>query len=371
MADERVKILARNLIHYSVHLKAGEKVLIEVTDGGHELVRELIAETYRVNGTPFVTIKNNELQRALLYNSREAQLHLIAGWESDRMRSMDAYIGVRANENASELADLPADKSALYQQLWWKPVHTDIRVAKTKWCVLRYPGPSMAQMAGMSTQAFTDWFFKVTNLDYARMAEAAEPLVKLFQATDKVRIAGPETDLTFSIKGVPTVKCCGLINIPDGEVFTAPVRDSVNGVITYNCPTIFQGTAFDNVQLRFEAGKIVAATANNSEKLNQILDLDEGARYIGEFSLGLNPNIHRPMRDILFDEKICGSFHLTPGNAYDNAFNGNRSAIHWDLVAIQTPEYGGGEIWFDDRLIRKDGRFVLPEIMGLNPENWH
>lgn len=286
------------------------------------------------------------------------------------MSHMDAYIGVRANKNVSELSDLPTEKTKLYQQCWWKPVHTDIRVAKTKWCVLRYPSPSIAQMAGMSTDAFTDFYFRVSNLDYTRMAQAEEPLVKLFEQTEKVHIIGPETDLTFSIKGIPVMKSCGLRNIPDGEVFTAPVKDSIKGTIGYNCPTIFQGTSFDHVRLHFENGKIVKASANDTEKLNQILDIDEGARYIGEFSLGLNPYIHHPMRDILFDEKICGSFHLTPGNAYATAFNGNRSAIHWDLVSIQTPAYGGGEIWFDDQLIRKDGKFVLDELKGLNPESW-
>jgi aminopeptidase len=370
MSDERVKILAENLICYSVRLKQGEKILIEVIDDGLELAKELVAAAYRAGGWPFVTVKNNALQRSLLLDSNKEQVDLIAEWEGERMSHMDAYIGVRANKNVSELSDLPAEKANLYQQCWWKPVHTDIRVAKTKWCVLRYPNPSIAQMAGMSTDAFTDFYFRVSNLDYARMAQAEEPLVKLFEQTEKVHIIGPETDLTFSIKEIPVMKSCGLRNIPDGEVFTAPVKDSINGTILYNCPTIFQGTSFDHVRLHFKNGKIVEASANDTEKLNQILDIDEGARYIGEFSLGLNPYIHYPMRDILFDEKICGSFHLTPGNAYATAFNGNRSAIHWDLVSIQTPAYGGGEIWFDEQLIRKDGKFVLDELKGLNPESW-
>jgi aminopeptidase len=370
MLDERVKILAGNLINYSVRLQKGEKLLIEVFDGGHDLARALVAAAYQAGGKPFVTVKSAALQRALLLEGEEPQINLIAGWEADRMQNMDAYIAVRAYDNVSELSDLPPEKAQMYQQLWWKAVHTDVRIAKTKWCVLRYPGPSMAQMAGMSTEAFTDFYFRVSNLDYARLAAAEQPLVKLVEQTDKVRITGPGTDLHFSIKGIPVMKSCGLRNIPDGEVFTAPVKDSVNGIIAYNCPTICQGTAFDNVRLRFENGKIMEATANNTEKLNQILDTDTGARYIGEFALGLNPYIHHPMRDILFDEKICGSFHLTPGNAYDTAFNGNRSAIHWDMVSIQTPAYGGGEIWFDDKLVRKDGRFVLPELAELNPEKW-
>ena len=362
--------MAKNLIHYSVSLQPGEKILIEVVDGGHELARELIAETYRAGGSPFLEVKNYALQRALLQGGNEAQVNLTAAWEAERMRNMDAYICIRAYENVSEFSDLPPEKAKIYQQLWWKPVHSDIRIVKTKWCVMRYPGAAIAQMSGMSTEAFTDFYFRVSNMDYARLGEAEEPLVKLMEETEKVHIIGAGTDLTFSIKEIPVMKSCGLRNIPDGEVFTAPVKDSVNGVIEYNCPSIFQGIAFDNVRLRFENGRIIEATANHTEQLNQVLDTDAGSRFIGEFALGVNPYIHHPMRDILFDEKICGSLHFTPGNAYATAFNGNRSAIHWDLVVLQTLGYGGGEIWFDEKLIRKDGKFVLPELAGLNPENW-
>ncbi|TGU85018.1 aminopeptidase, partial [Mesorhizobium sp. M00.F.Ca.ET.186.01.1.1] len=164
------------------------------------------------------------------------------------------------------------------------------------------------------------------------------------------------------IKGIPAIKCAGEANIPDGEVFTAPVRDSVNGTISYNTPSPYQGFTYDNIKLTFKDGKIIEATANDTTKINEVFDTDEGARYVGEFAIGVNPYIQNPMKDILFDEKIDGSFHFTPGQAYDDAFNGNKSSIHWDLVMIQRPEWGGGEIWFDDRLIRKDGRFVVPEL---------
>ncbi len=234
---------------------------------------------------------------------------------------------------------------------------------------MRYPNGAMAQLANMSTRAFEDFYFNVCNLDYAKMADAMTPLVELMNRTDRVRIVGVGTDLSFSIKGIPAVKCSGLRNIPDGEVYTAPVRDSVEGTITYNTPAVYQGTTYENISLTFKQGKIVNATANYTEKINQVFDTDEGARYIGEFALGVNPYIEKPMKDTLFDEKISGSFHFTPGMAYDTAFNGNKSAIHWDLICIQTPEYGGGEIYFDDVLIRKDGRFILPELDGLNPEN--
>lgn len=369
MLDTRIRELAKNLIGYSTNLQKGEKILIEMFDDGLPLSKALVEEAYRAGGVPFVTVKNNKILRQLLKDASIDQLKMIAQWEAARMSSMDAYIAIRAAENVSELSDVSPEQIQRYQQYWNKPVHMEIRVPKTKWCVLRYPNNSMAQLANMSTEAFEDFYFNVCNLNYEKMDKAMDPLIELMQKTDRVRIIGPGTDLNFSIKDIPAIKCSGLRNIPDGEVYTAPVKDSVNGYLTYNTPSMQGGVTYENVHFEFSNGKIINATANDTTKLNQLLDTDEGARYIGEFALGVNPYITTPMKDTLFDEKIKGSFHFTPGNAYDGAFNGNLSAIHWDLVCIQTPEYGGGEIWFDDRLIRKDGSFIIPELKGLNPEN--
>ena len=367
--DSRIKTLAKNLIGYSTNLAAGEKILIEMFDDALPLAKALVDEAYAAGGIPFLEIKNSQLQRALLIQASSEQLTLAASWEQARMKEMDAYLGLRASFNIAEMADVPASQLQNYQQNWVKPVHLDVRVPHTKWCILRWPNASMAQLSNSSTDAFEDFYFKVCNLDYAKMAKAMDPLIALMEKTDKVKITGPNTELTFSIKDIPAVKCSGLRNIPDGEVYTAPVKDSVNGVLSYNTPSVYQGFTYENIRLEFKNGKIIKATANDTEKINKVFDIDEGARYIGEFALGVNPYIEKPMKDILFDEKIKGSFHFTPGNAYDVAFNGNKSVIHWDLVCIQTADYGGGEIWFDDTLIRKNGQFVLPELEGLNPEN--
>ena len=371
MADERIKKLAKNLVNYSCAVKPGEKVLIHHT--GYEttpLAKELIKEVYEAGGIPFVKFTDPYMNRAMLMECTEEQLEVMAEIDALEMSKMTCYIGVRGGENSAELSDVPAEKLSLYQKIYSKKVHGDIRVPKTRWVVLRYPNNSMAQAANMSLEAFEDYYFNVCNLDYAKMGVASQPLKELMERTDKVRIVGPGTDLTFSIKGLGTCPCAGEANIPDGEIFTAPVRDSINGVLTYNTPSLYQGFVFENVCLTFENGKIVKATANDTERINEIFDTDEGARYVGEFALGVNPYVTFPMKDTLFDEKICGSFHFTPGSAYEGpADNGNQSAIHWDLVCIQTPEYGGGEIYFDDVLVRKDGIFVLPELAGLNPEN--
>ena len=246
-----------------------------------------------------------------------------------------------------------------------RPVQ-DQRVKKTKWVVLRWPNPSMAQLAGMSTEAFEDFYFDVCTLDYRKLIPGMKALKKLMDKTDRVEIKGPGTDLRFSIKGIGSIICGGDRNIPDGEVFSCPIKNSVEGHITFNAPTVYQGTGFDGIRLEFREGKIVEASANETDKLNKILDSDPGARYIGEFSLAFNPYILKPMRDILFDEKIAGSFHFTPGQAYEDADNGNRSQVHWDMVNIQRPDYGGGEIYFDGRLVRRDGEFLPKELRSLN-----
>ncbi len=369
MTDPRNTKLASNLINYSCELKEGEKVLIEANGVETPLIKELIKETYKVNAIPFVSIKDNELERELLMNASQEQLDLRAKYEALRMKDMDAYIGVRASNNSSELSDVPEEKMNLYNRYFRAPVHSDIRVPSTKWCVLRYPNYSMAQSADMSTEAFEAFYFNVCNLDYSKMSKAMDSLVELMNKTDKVRLVAPGTDLTFSIKGIPAIKCDGKANIPDGEVYTAPVKNSINGTLAYNTPSAYNGFTFTDIKFEFKDGKIINATANNSERINEVLNTDDGARYVGEFAIGVNPYILHPMKDTLFDEKIAGSIHFTPGASYDEAPNGNSSAIHWDLVLIQRADYGGGEIYFDDVLIRKDGIFVIDELKVLNPEN--
>ncbi len=369
MKDPRLTLLAQKLVNYSIHTQPGENVLIENTGLESDFVCEIVDAVYEAGANPFVSIKDNRVQRRLVSGAKEKQLKFLAEYESLRMRHMDGYIGVRAGDNASELSDVPTDKFQLFQDTVNHPVHMQIRVAQTKWVVLRYPSPSMAQFAGMSTEAFEDFYFDVCTMDYARMGEAMRPLCALMEKTDRVRLTGKGTDITFSIQGMPAIPCAGECNIPDGEIFTAPARNSVNGRITYNAPSLHSGYSYSDISFRFENGRIVEATANDSERLNKVLDADAGARFIGEFAIGVNPYIHHPMKDTLFDEKIAGSIHFTPGQCYDTAPNGNDSSLHWDLVFIQTPEYGGGDIYFDDVLVRRDGLFVLPELEALNPEN--
>ncbi|TBL78301.1 aminopeptidase [Paenibacillus thalictri] len=369
MRDPRLQQLARNIVGYSLDVQPGEKVLIEMIGSEREIVRCLIEEVYARGGQPFIDLADRSVLASLLQSATKEQIEYWAQIDLKRMQDMDCYVAIRAGENANELADVPEEQTKLYNLYYRKPVHLEQRVKRTRWVVMRYPNPSMAQSANMSTSKFEDFYFQVCNLDYSKMSAAMDPLQELMNRTDKVRIVGPGTDIRFSIKGIGSVKCCGRRNIPDGEVYSAPVRDSVNGTITYNTPSLQSGFTFEQISFRFENGKIVEATCNDTARLNEVLNTDEGARYIGEFSLGFNPYILYPMKDTLFDEKIDGSLHFTPGQAYEAADNGNRSSVHWDLVLIQRPEFGGGEIYFDDVLIRKDGRFMIPELFPLNPEN--
>lgn len=367
MRDLRNKELASLLVEYSTQLKPREKVLINIIGNADDLALEIIEKVYEVGAIPFLQIENNKLEAALLKGITKEQMEIQKSWELLQMEQMDAYIGIRASENPFTLKDIPPKNHELKSTLLWEPVHGKIRVPKTKWVVLRYPNDAMAQMAKMPTEAFEDYYFNVCTVDYKKMSQAMEPLKALMEKTDRVHIKAPNTDLTFSIKGIPARKCDGQRNIPDGEVYTAPVKDSVNGVIHYNTPSPHDGFVFQDMELTFKDGKIIKATSNNTEKCNAIFDTDAGSRYVGEFAIGVNPQIKDPMGDILFDEKIAGSIHFTPGASYDDAYNGNKSAVHWDLVLIQTKEYGGGEIWFDDVLIRKDGIFLPQELQGLNP----
>ncbi len=369
MIDSRIEKLANVLINYSVSLKKGEKLLIEARGVDYMLVNALIKEAFKVGAYPFVEMFDNRVSRELLLGETVKYAKLKAKYAGYRMADMNAYIGIRGGDNSNENSDVPEKNLQIESEFYSHPVHHELRVKKTKWVVLCYPNPGMAQSANMSTDAFEDFYFKVCTLDYLKMDRAMDALKKRLDSADKVRIIAKDTDISFSIKGIGSNKCSGRRNIPDGEIYTAPVKDSVNGVITYNTPSIQNGFRFENVSLTFKDGRIVKATGNDVEKLESIFNTDEGARYVGEFAFGINPYILSPMGDILFDEKISGSIHFTPGCCYDACYNGNVSAVHWDLVQIQTKQYGGGEIYLDGELIRKDGLFVTEDLLCLNPEN--
>lgn len=368
---DRIETMARTIIDYSTRVEPGDLVFINAKGfETQDLARAVMAEALRAGGVPYLYYEDDRALRRLLLDGNEEQFKKLGEFLLDQMKRAQVFVGIRGSENVFELADVPKEKLDLYDKHVSKPVHHGQRVKHTRWSVMRYPNPAMGMLAQTSTEAFQDFYYDVCCIDYAQMAKSAEPLKDLMNRTDAVRIVSPGTDLRFSIRDIPTVLCAGTHNIPDGECFTAPVKDSANGTIRFNTPSIREGVLFEYAQLTFKDGKAVEIESGaNSERLKAMLTADEGASYFGEFSLGFNPYILTPMKDTLFDEKIAGSLHMALGACYDDASNGNDSALHWDMVLIQRPEYGGGEIWFDDVLIRKDGLFAIPELEGLNPDN--
>lgn len=356
--------LSSTIVNYSLKLKQNEKVLITSYNECTDLILCLIDEISKVGAIPFVRIKNDILNAKLLEITNDERIKILKKMKEEEVNIYDAFINIKYTTNDYE--QMNVDRQILNKIGTATLKSNQIRINERKWTLLNYPSHLDAYKAGMNSENYRKFALEVMNLNYEEMNERIRPLKELMEKTDKVRIVSPNTDITFSIKGMPIIPCVGNANIPDGEIYTAPIKESVNGKITYNVKSPYNGFVFENVSFTFKDGKIIEATCNNKEKIDEILNTDEGARYIGEFSLGLNPKVLHPMGDILFDEKIIGSIHFTPGAAYEDAFNGNVSSVHWDLVLIQRQEYGGGEIYFDHTLIRKDGLFVLPELFHLN-----
>lgn len=361
--------LANRLINYSMKVQSGEHVLLHMIDIPLEMTTYLVDAVHNAGGFAHVKLESRMIAKALVKNVHADSLNVTLEHELLQMKRMNCYLAIRGSLNSYDLSDVDAELLRL-KTTTLRPI-VDHRVRNTKWCVCVWPTPSLSQAACMSTTAFEKFFFDACTFDYNSLNEGATSLEKLMTETDKVKIIGPGTNLEFSIKNIPAVKCIGEYNIPDGEVFTAPVKDSVNGFITFNAITTYAGQTFNDIELKFENGQIISANCviGDVNKLNEILDADEGARYIGEFAIGINPLITKPMNDILFDEKIYGSFHFTPGACYDEAYNGNVSSVHWDMVCLQSEKTGhSGEIWFDDVLIRKNGEFVVTPLQVLNKQ---
>ncbi|AWB46840.1 aminopeptidase [Paenibacillus sp. CAA11] len=365
--DTRLHKLAKTVVHYSASVQSGEKVLIQALDvKDPEILQPFITEIFEAGGQAFVEVSDYRLNRQMMLYGSEEQFKLDAQFKLEQMKAMDAVIIILGEDNVSEYADVPSAKRDAYRKAY-KSVGDER--GKKKWVLFNVPTKAYAQLAGMSTEAYAQFLYDTCTMDYSKMSTAMDALVELMNRTDRVQIKAPGTDLSFSIKDIPAVKCAGKVNLPDGEVFTAPVLDSVQGVITFNTSSLYAGQTFQNIQLRFEQGKVTACSSDDNKKLTELLDSDEGARFIGEFAIGVNPYINEIMNDVGFDEKINGSIHFALGEAYEDADNGNKSVIHWDIVLMLKPEFGGGEIYFDDVLISKDGRFVHEALLGLNPEN--
>lgn len=367
--EEKLKDLAKMIVNYSINVKPNERVMITYQSVNcDKLVMYLIKEIIARKGIPMTKLTDVVINNYLLENTTLERIDELLKHQEFEVNNIDSFISIRYTINDYESHQV---RPEVIRKIGEKMRRVDdIRINKRKWVLLNYPSALDSYKAKMKLDEYYNYALDVMSIDYSKMSKDIKPLKRLMEKTDKVRLTGPNTDITFSIKGMPIIPCTGEKNIPDGEIYTAPVKNSVNGIITYNTPSPYQGSIYSNVSLTFKDGKIIRATCNgDNEKLNKIFDIDEGSRYIGEFSLGLNPKILYPMGDILYDEKILGSIHFTPGRAYKDSYNGNDSSIHWDMVLIQRKDFGGGDIYFDDVLVRKDGIFVLDELKHLNYNN--
>ncbi len=364
---KKQETIAHMIVNYSINVKEKERVLITCSNNeSKELVKKLIKEIVDNKGIPFVRIIDNEIEALLVESTNSLRINEIVKAKQFEIESFDSFINIRYASNDYE------ERLISWETLKEIGIKTkeieDIRINQRKWVALKYPSQLDAYKAKMKNDEFYDYAMRAMTFNYEEMAEMIRPLKNLMENTDKVRIVGPDTDVSFSIKGMPIIPCVGRSNLPDGEIFVAPIKTSVEGKIQYNTDSPFRGSVFSNISFVFEKGEIISASCDgdNNQLLHEIIATDEGSKYIGEFSIGLNPAVLKPMGDILYDEKIIGSIHFTPGRAYRESYNGNDSAIHWDIVLIQREEYGGGEIYFDDKLIKKDGFFVDEELKHLN-----
>ena len=367
MRDSRLEKLGDLIVNHSCEVNPGERVLIESSKNCAPLIKYIINKCYEKGALPFVLLKESDIQSELLRNISAEQINIQSAFESVMMSEMDVYIEIKDDDNLFELSDVPPEKWSLYHNLYYKPVHWDIRLPKTKWLTVRYPSKVFAQKFGMSTEKFEEFYFDTILADYGEMGKLMLLLKERMDKADRVRILTPTTDLNFSIGKYKAIICNGKINLPDGEVFIAPELESVNGTITYNADVLYQDITFSNIKLNFKDGKVIkAVSGSTTRELNRILDTDLGARYVGEFAFGTNPKIDRIVKNIIYDEKMLGSIHLALGASHPASNNGNESGIHWDMVQIHKKANGGGKVFFDDELIMHDGIFVTSDLQELN-----
>lgn len=354
--DPRIEKLADILVNYSTRVQKGDHVLIRSAP----LARPLVEEVYRLavrNGAfPLVRLSFDSLAEIYYQEASDQQLDYLNPISKFEVENAQVIISIHAPENSRTLT--ASDPAKLRRaSITNRPVQEHIMKGGVRWVLCNYPTPSLAQDADMSLGAYADFLFAATNIDWRAASDMMHRIKERFDRAEEVRIVGPQTDLRFSIAGRPGIVCDGRYNMPDGEVFYAPVEDSVEGTIYYELPAIYAGREVNGIRLTFKDGRVVDASATHGEELlQQLLNADEGARRLGEFGIGCNYGIKRHTKDILFDEKIGGTVHLALGAAYPESGGTNHSAIHWDMVKDLRH---GGELYLDGELVQKDGRFLF------------
>lgn len=353
MKDIRCEKLASVLLNHSLKVKAGENLVIRSNYNGKPLVDEVYKQAIKAGLNVFTQISISEHAKFFMENATQEQLDNGNKFLEAVYEQADAFIVIEAPDNVKHLSKVDSDRNMRYNKAV-SPLSR--KIMDKRWVMTNFPTHSFAQEADMSLEEYEDMLFGATLVDYEQMDKEMDKIVEIFDKAETIRIVGRDTDLTFSIKDRKGIKCSGANNIPDGEVFYAPITNSANGHIYYEYPAIRYGVQVDGIRLEFKDGKVVKATAEkNEEFLNKMLDTDEGARYLGEFGIGVNFGITKFIKNILFDEKIGGTIHLAVGNAYEDSGGDNKSLVHWDMIKELRVD---GEIYADGRLVQKNGTFI-------------
>jgi len=365
MQSDQLTELAEQIVGHSLRLEENDRVLIDVVGEADELVTATLTKVYEAGAQPFLRTISTDHLKTIVRGGSEVYMKHWADVDRFQMRGISAYLRIRADENLYDWSDIPQDRFTQYVNHYRLPQQEAI-AKLSKWLMIQYPTHGMAQQARMSTPAYQELYFRSSCMDYARLAEAAKPLQDLMAQVDKVRIEAVDTDFQFRIRGIPSYMCDGRYNLPDGELFTAPLAESAEGEIRFNIPSAFMGIQFEQVRFKVNKGHVIHADSSQRELLRSIIGSDFGASRFGEFGIGLNPFIRMPTNHVSMDEKMGGSIHLALGQAFEYADNGNKSAIHWDFVQCHFQEFGGGNVYFDNQLVRRDGLYVHPQLLALN-----
>ncbi|HET7578844.1 MAG TPA: aminopeptidase [Bacillales bacterium] len=353
MADPRVEKLADILVNHSVEVQKGDRVLIMGSSEAAPLIREVYRKVLRQGARPETQISIPGLSRIWADEAGEEQLKDIEVMEW-LIKHVDAFINIPASSNTKEMTGVDSQKMQLAQEAF-QPVQKYVMSGKVRGVVTEFPTNAAAQDAEMPLEAYEDFVYGATNIDYAEMKESMDEASEHFNKAKKVRIVAEGTDVTVDIEGREAIVANGKRNVPDGEFFFTPNHLKTEGTIYYDWPAVYGGREVQGIRLTFKEGKIVEFSAEKGQDfLEKTLNMDEGSRYLGELGIGTNFGITKPTKSVLFDEKIGGSIHMAVGAAYEEP--GNQSAIHWDMVKNLK---NGGEIYLDGKLVQKDGKWVF------------
>ena len=367
MSDIRLNRLANVLVNYSTKVKAGDWVHINANWQAIPLVKEVVAYTLKAGGNPSVSLESSDLNEVFMAQAGEEQLQWMPPLDMHMIKNANVWIIIEAPENTHALNNIDPSRQQMRNQAYAKWMETYTKRSATKelrWVITNYPCQALAQDAGMSLADYENFVYQATFADqvkpvhdWIKIHDEQERLTSWLAGKKTISIRGPQADLTLSIAGRKFINSDGDQNMPSGEIFTSPVEDSVNGWVSFNYPAVYQGTSVEGIRLEFENGRIVNASAEQNEQfLLSMLDTDEGSHYVGELGIGTNYGISRFTKNILYDEKIGGTFHLALGNGFGEAGGRNESSIHWDLIADATKDT---EMHADGELFYKDGKFLV------------